>query len=87
MSAIGSAIIRSNTGLGTPAIVDFIEFTGEGRPGYSGGPVLNMEGRVVGLMREAWTKRGVKGGAEYLVNRAFSVELISVLEEHMSFGR
>lgn len=54
--------------------VDFLEFEGEGRPGYSGGPVFNVKGEVVAVMREAWTKRGVKGGNEVLVNRAFSIE-------------
>ena len=55
--------------------VDFIEFEGEGIPGYSGGPILNNKGEVVALMREAWNKRGVKAGAaEVLVNRGFSIE-------------
>jgi len=54
--------------------VDFIEFEGEGIPGYSGGPILNVKGEVVALMREAWNKRGLKGGPEVLVNRGFSIE-------------
>jgi len=59
--------------------VDFLEFAGEGLPGYSGGPVFNMDGELVAAMREAWTKKGVAGGPEVLINRAFSVEILSVL--------
>jgi len=46
VSAIGVAL---NDGVS----VDFIEFEGEGIPGYSGGPILNHRGEVVALMREA----------------------------------
>lgn len=67
VSAIG---VAANEGVS----VDFIEFEGEGIPGYSGGPILNHKGEVVALMREAWNKRGVKGGAEVLVNRGFAIE-------------
>jgi S1-C subfamily serine protease len=67
VSAIG---VAENEGVS----VDFLEFEGEGIPGYSGGPVFNGKGEVVALMREAWTKRGVKGGKEILVNRAFAIE-------------
>jgi len=56
--------------------VSFVEFYGRGLPGFSGGPVFNASGEIVAVMREAWTKRGVKGGSAILVNRAFSVELI-----------
>jgi len=60
-------------------IVEFLEFEGQGRPGYSGGPVFSTKGEVVAIMREAWTKRGVKGGPEVLINRAFSVAVLSTL--------
>jgi len=30
-------------------------------PGYSGGPVVDKAGKVVAIIREAWTKKGVKG--------------------------
>lgn len=69
ISAVGKA-----TYLGTT--VDFLEFIGEGIPGWSGGPVLDLEGKVVAVMHEAWTKRGVKGGRTVLVNRAFSAGLL-----------
>jgi S1-C subfamily serine protease len=63
------------------ATVDFIEFEGEGIPGYSGGPILNTKGEVIALMREAWNKRGVKGGPEVLVNRGFSIEPAMLAKE------
>lgn len=65
------------------AIIDFIEFQGEGLPGYSGGPVFDSSGNVVGIMREAWTKRGIKGGASLLINRAFSVEILAQLDQEI----
>ena len=53
--------------------IDFIEFVGVGLPGYSGGPVINDDGKVIGIMREAWLKQGIKGGEVQLINRAFSI--------------
>jgi S1-C subfamily serine protease len=66
VSSIGITKIGSS-------LIDFIEFNGVGIPGYSGGPVFNDDGDVVGLMREAWQKQGVKGGEILLINRAFSI--------------
>lgn len=74
VSAIGVAL---NDGVS----VDFIEFTGEGRPGYSGGPILNDKQEVVALMREAWNRRGVRGTNEVLVNRGFAIEPAMLLKE------
>ena len=65
------------------AVVDFLEFEGKGLPGFSGGPVFNQEGKVVAIMREAWTKRGVKGGPAVLLNRAFSVQILSDLDQEV----
>jgi hypothetical protein len=73
VSAIGSMM---NDGV----TVDFLEFEGEGLPGYSGGPVFNDRTEIVAVMREAWTKRGIKGGKEILINRAVSAEILTVLD-------
>jgi S1-C subfamily serine protease len=54
-------------------LVDFLEFVGVGKPGYSGGPVFNDQGQIVGIMREAWYKKGIKGGNSELINRAISI--------------
>lgn len=62
-------------------IEDFLEFEGVGIPGYSGGPVFNDKGELVAMMREAWNSQGVKGGATFLVNRAFSLEFLRISEE------
>jgi S1-C subfamily serine protease len=72
VSATG-AVLNDN------AIVEFLEFEGVGKPGYSGGPVFDINGNIVAIMREAWTKKGVKGGGEFLINRAFSTDILSVL--------
>lgn len=74
ITAIGSTV---NDG----AIVDFIEFQGKGRPGYSGGPVFNESGELIAIMREAWTKQGVKGGTTVLINRAFSIDVLRMQYE------
>ena len=63
--------------------VDFIEFVGEAIPGYSGGPVFNMEGEVIGMIREAWTKKGIKGGKTIKINRAFSTDLLKILDSEI----
>ncbi len=74
ISAVGKASYLGTT-------VDFLEFIGEGIPGWSGGPVLDLEGKVVAVMHEAWTKRGVKGGKTVLVNRAFSAGVLGEAEK------
>lgn len=60
--------------------VDFIEFVGVGIPGYSGGPVINDKGNIVGLMCEAWLRQGIKGGQTVIINRAFSI--LPILRYH-----
>jgi hypothetical protein len=45
--------------------------------------VLDLDGNVVAVMHEAWTKRGVKGGRTVLVNRAFSVEVFAELDREV----
>lgn len=74
-------------GVGTAANdgvnIDFLEFVGIGKPGFSGGPVFNLNGEIVAVMREAWTKRGVKGGDSVLINRAFSTDILKILHEQV----
>lgn len=79
VSAIGSALNEGVT-------IDFLEFEGVGIPGYSGGPVFNEKGELVAIMREAWTKKGIKGGESVLMNRAFSLEILSVLGSQVFGG-
>jgi S1-C subfamily serine protease len=78
VSAKGSALMPSGTA------VDFIEFEGNAIPGYSGGPVLDSQGKVIAMLREAWHKQGVKGGPVVTVNRAFSTELLRVLDSEVT---
>jgi hypothetical protein len=66
-------------------ITDFLEFEGVGVPGFSGGPVFDINGKVVALMREAWARRGLQPGApDVLVNRAFSTDTIKKLDDQQS---
>jgi S1-C subfamily serine protease len=73
IAATGSALNEGTT-------IDFLEFEGVGIPGYSGGPVFNEKAELVAVMHEAWTKKGVKGGDEKLINRAFSLDVLRVLD-------
>jgi len=66
--------------------VDFLEFEGEAIPGYSGGPVLDCGGKVIAMIREAWSKKGIKGGKVIKINRAFSIELLKVLDSEIMTG-
>lgn len=72
VSACGKALNHAT-------LVGFFEFQGEGRPGYSGGPVFDKSGKVVGIMREAWIKQGLKGSEQVLINRAFSISPLAHL--------
>jgi serine protease Do len=76
LSAIGS-VLNEN------AVVEFLEFEGVGKPGFSGGPVVDLDGKVVAIIREAWTKRGLKGGTGWLMNRAFSTDPLSVITKQI----
>ena len=60
--------------LNSLGIANFIEFVGDGKPGYSGGPVLNWNGEILGLMREAWFRKDLKVGYQTLINRAFLID-------------
>jgi len=77
VSAKGSALMNSD------CKVNFIEFKGNAIPGYSGGPVFDMTGKVIGIIREAWNKKGIKGGKTFRINRAFSVELLRILDSEI----
>ena len=68
------------------ATIDFLEFEGFGIPGYSGGPVFNEKAELVAVMREAWTKKGISGGPETLINRAFSLDVLRVLDGQVFTG-
>ena len=78
-----SSISAIGTSLNDGANVDFVEFIGEAVPGYSGGPVLNAKGEVIAIVREAWTKRGLKGGETVRVDRGFSTEILAILHEQV----
>lgn len=59
-------------------VISFLEFQGEGIPGYSGGPVLDTNGNVIAIFTQAWTMKGLKKNAqEVIVNRAFSLGTIN----------
>ena len=77
VSAKGSVLLEEG------AKVDFLEFDGQAIPGYSGGPVLDGAGKVVAMIREGWTRTSLKGGPSDRVNRAFSIELLKVLDSDL----
>lgn len=53
------------------------------KQGYSGGPVLDNSGRIVAMIREGWTRTSLKGGFSERVNRAFSIELLKILDSEL----
>jgi S1-C subfamily serine protease len=73
-----AAVQATGSAMNEGRVVDFLEFEGQGRPGYSGGAVMNGKGELVAVMREAWTKQGVKGGPPILINRAYSLEVLTL---------
>lgn len=77
VSAKGSVIVEEGTK------VDFIEFAGQAIPGYSGGPVLDRTGKVVAMIREGWERTSLRGGPSERVNRAFSIELLRILDSEL----
>ena len=85
MSLIHAATV-SATGsvMNDGKVVDFLEFPGLAVPGYSGGAVLNYKGELVAVIREAWTRQGVKGGPPLLFNRAFSLDVLNLEGEVFS---
>lgn len=53
----------------------FIEFIGEGIPGYSGGPVFNMKGEIIAIFAQSYFRKSLKiGYVDILINRAFSIK-------------
>lgn len=52
----------------------FIDFSGVMNPGYSGGPVLDSQGRVIAIASECAIVKGFKGTVEETIIRAFSLE-------------
>ncbi len=52
----------------------FIDFMGPMKPGYSGGPVLDRNGKVIAIASECAIVKGFKGTREETIIRAFSLE-------------
>ncbi|MBN1824908.1 MAG: trypsin-like peptidase domain-containing protein [Candidatus Eisenbacteria bacterium] len=80
-----AVVIAKGTALApTGMSVDFLEFEGKAIPGYSGGPVLDRSGRVVAIIREAWQKTAPRSGTSIMINRAFSIELLRVIDSEVT---
>ncbi|MBI5214867.1 MAG: trypsin-like peptidase domain-containing protein [Ignavibacteriae bacterium] len=77
VSARGSVLVEEGTK------VDFIEFEGQAVPGYSGGPVIDRFGKVIAMIREGWEKTSLRGGVPVRINRAFSIELLRILDSEL----
>lgn len=78
ISAIGSVLNEGE-------IIQFLEFNADVIPGFSGGPVFNKNGEVIAIIREGWNKTGIKGGPTVLMARAFSTDLLRILERNLKY--
>jgi S1-C subfamily serine protease len=67
-------------------IVDFIDLQGHGIPGYSGGPVFNQQGQVVAMVVQGWDIVPLNSKTQVRVMRAFSVDLLRVLERNLNIS-
>ncbi|WP_236979860.1 S1 family peptidase [Membranihabitans maritimus] len=50
--------------------LDFIDFYGKGIPGYSGGPVLDNKGNLVGIIYQGYIETSLKSDSDLIVNKA-----------------
>lgn len=64
-------------------IVDFVDIVGHGIPGYSGGPVFNTNGEVVAMIVQGWDYTPIEAESSIRVMRAFSVDLLRILEQKL----
>ena len=81
---VGDTLIKAKgVTLNDNELVDFIDFEGPGVPGYSGGPVLNDEKEVVGMIVQGWDLTTIKVPTTVRVLRAFSVDLLRILEQRL----
>jgi S1-C subfamily serine protease len=76
ISAIGSVLNEGE-------IIQFLEFDADVIPGFSGGPVFNSRGQVIAMVREGWNQTGIKGGPTKVMARAFSTDLLRILEKNL----
>ena len=58
--------------------VNFFEFKGEGKPGYSGGPILDPKGNIVGIFQGMWEECSLNSGDVWLKNRGFLLDGVLV---------
>lgn len=64
-------------------IVEFIDFQGHGVPGYSGGPVLNERNEVIAMIVQGWDFSPINSDATIRVLRAYSIDLLRILEQKL----
>ncbi|MFH1686893.1 MAG: serine protease [bacterium] len=67
-------------------LVSFIDFYGPCAPGCSGGPVFSRDGEVVAMIVQGWTEESVKTEESRPVLRAFSVDLLRIVESGVSYS-
>ncbi|MBD2753733.1 S1 family peptidase [Spirosoma validum] len=59
-------------------VVDYFEHLGKLKPGYSGGPNINLDGKVVAVSTKAWQEHDFEGN---LINfKNFAVSIAPVLD-------
>lgn len=63
--------------------LEFIEFEGHGEPGYSGGPVFNIDGEVIAIIRSIYDMVNPKTGKKFRIIRAVSINFLRLVEKDL----
>lgn len=76
-------ILAKGEALHKGEIVDFIDIPGHAIPGYSGGPVLNSKDEVIAIIGSGSDFVPIKGGDTARILRAYSVDLLRILDQRV----
>lgn len=80
-AGIVSAIGRSIPGAGESNYVPFIQTDVAINPGHSGGPLFNLDGEVVGINSQIYTRSGGSIGLSFAIPASLAQEVVAQLRD------